>query len=300
MIWLGWPFCIAGLIAGSFANTIGALIMTQGIMYGTGFLIFYWPIISIVNEWWIQRRGMAFGVMTSAAGASGIAMPLIIETLLDKYGHRTTLQAVAIAMIILTGPLIPFLKGRLPPSQSSTVARQNWSFARRPLFFVYCIANLAQGFGFVFPSLFLPSYATSIGLSARKGALLLALMSFAQLLGQSAFGILSDKFGLNPLLIISTLVGAVAAFTSWGFANALAPLIVFALFFGFFTYGFCSLQARMGMAVSEEPTAALATFGIFVFCQGVGNVLVGRAVERPGGKRTVWSLEIQEHDYFHR
>lgn len=227
-------------------------------------------------------------------------MPLIIETLLDKYGHRTTLQAVAIAMIILTGPLIPFLKGRLPPSQSSTVARQNWSFARRPLFFVYCIANLAQGFGFVFPSLFLPSYATSIGLSARKGALLLALMSFAQLLGQSAFGILSDKFGLNPLLIISTLVGAVAAFTSWGFANALAPLIVFALFFGFFTYGFCSLQARMGMAVSEEPTAALATFGIFVFCQGVGNVLVGRAVERPGGKRTVWSLEIQEHDYFHR
>ncbi|KAL8646045.1 MAG: hypothetical protein Q9210_006355 [Variospora velana] len=275
MIWLGWPCCIAGLVAGSFAKTIGALIVTQGIMYGTGFLIFYWPIISVVNEWWIQRRGMAFGVMTSAAGASGIAMPLVIETLLDKYGHRTTLQAVAIAMIILTGPLIPFLKGRLPPSLSSTVARQDWSFARKPLFSVYCIANLAQGLGFVFPSVFLPSYATSIGLSARKGALLLALMSFAQLLGQSAFGILSDKVGLNALLIISTLVGAVAAFTSWGLANGLAPLIVFALFFGFFTYGFCSLQARMGTAVSEEPTAALATFGIFVFCQGVGHVLVG-------------------------
>ena len=31
----------------------------------------------------------------------------------------------------------------------------------------------------------------------------------------------------------------------------------------------------MGTAVSEEPTAALATFGVFVFCQGFGNVLAG-------------------------
>ena len=31
----------------------------------------------------------------------------------------------------------------------------------------------------------------------------------------------------------------------------------------------------MGTAVSEEPTAALTTFGIFVCCQGVGNVLAG-------------------------
>lgn len=35
MIWAGWPLCIAALVAGSFANTIGALIVTQGIMYGS-------------------------------------------------------------------------------------------------------------------------------------------------------------------------------------------------------------------------------------------------------------------------
>lgn len=34
MIWIGWPICIAGLVAGSFANSLGALIFTQGIMYG--------------------------------------------------------------------------------------------------------------------------------------------------------------------------------------------------------------------------------------------------------------------------
>ncbi|KAL8995898.1 MAG: hypothetical protein Q9169_004472 [Polycauliona sp. 2 TL-2023] len=275
MIWTGWPLCIIGLLASSFVNSIGALIMTQGILYGLGFLIFYYPIISIINEWWIQRRGMAFGIISSAAGVSGIAMPFIIESLLEKYGHRITLRAVAVGIAILTGPLIPFMKSRLPPSQTSVATRQDWSFARSPLFWVYSIANIAQGLGFFFPSLFLPSFATSIGLSSRHGALLLALMSLAQVLGQCLFGLLSDRVDLNTLLLLSTVVAAVATFTSWGIAHGLGPLIAFALLFGFFAYGFCSLRARMGTAISEEPTAALATFSIFVFCQGFGNVLAG-------------------------
>ncbi|KAL9039683.1 MAG: hypothetical protein Q9180_002379 [Flavoplaca navasiana] len=275
MIWIGWPICVIGLLASSFSSSVEALIVTQGLIYGFGFLIIYWPIISFINEWWIHRRGMAFGVITCAAGVSGIAMPFIIESLLERYGYRITLRAVAVGIAILTGPLIPFLKGRLPPSQTSVVTRQNWSFARSPLFWVYSIANIAQGLGFFFPSLFLPSYATSIGLSARQGALLLALMSFAQVLGQFSFGLLSDKVNLNNLLLLSTMGAAVATFTAWGFARDFAPLIVFALLFGFFAYGFNSLPARMGTAISEDPTVALATFSVYVVCQGFGNVLAG-------------------------
>ncbi|KAL8638176.1 MAG: hypothetical protein Q9228_004643 [Teloschistes exilis] len=276
IIWVGWPLCILGLIAGSFADSVGALIVTQGVMYGSGFLILYWPILSVVNEWWITRRGMAFGFVTSAAGASGIAMPFIIELLLAKYGYKFTLRAVAVAMVILTGPLIPMIRGRLPPAmQASAPTRTDWSFVRKPLFAVYCTANAAQGLGFFFPSLFLPSYAASIGLSGRQGALLLALMNLGQVLGQWTFGILSDRMSLNPMLVLSTTVAAIASFTSWGLAHDLAPLVIFALVFGFFAYGFCSMRARMGTAVSEEPTAALATFGIFVCCQGLGNVLAG-------------------------
>ncbi|KAL8834869.1 MAG: hypothetical protein Q9176_007234 [Flavoplaca citrina] len=275
MIWIGWPICIIGLLASSFSRNVGALIVTQGLIYGFGFLMIYWPIISFINEWWIHRRGMAFGVITCAAGVSGIAMPFIIESLLERYGYKTTLRAIAVGIAVLTGPLIPFLKGRLPPSQTSVVTRQNWSFTRSPLFWVYSMANIAQGLGFFFPSLFLPSYATSIGLSARQGALLLALMSFAQVLGQFLFGLLSDRVNLNNLLLLSTLVAGIATFTAWGFARDFAPLIVFALLFGFFAYGFNSLRARMGTAISEDPTVALATFSVYIVCQGFGNVLAG-------------------------
>ena len=202
-------------------------------------------------------------------------MPLLLATLLKLYGFRTTLRATTVASCLLTGPLILFMKNRLPPSHAGVVPKTDWSFATKPLFMVYCVSNLTQGLGLFFPSLFLPSYATSLGLSSQKGALSLAVMGFAQMLGQWTFGILSDRLGLNLLIIASTVIAAIAAFISWGLAYGLATLIVFSFLFGFFAYGYSSLRARMGTTVSEEPSASLAMFGILVGCQGVGSVISG-------------------------
>lgn len=37
MVWVGWPICILGILAGSFMDTLPGLIMTQGVMYGGKF-----------------------------------------------------------------------------------------------------------------------------------------------------------------------------------------------------------------------------------------------------------------------
>lgn len=276
MIYIGWPICIGGLVAGSFATTLGTLIITQGFMYGLGFVIFYFPIVSMVNEWWIVRRGMAFGIISSASGASGAIMPFILDALLNKYGYQITLRAVAVAMAVLTAPLLPLFKNRLPAAGQSALGKTDWSFLKKPLFWVYNSSNVLQGLGFFFPSLYLPSYAASIGLSNFQGALLLALMSIAQVLGQFTFGFLSDdRIPINQLAILSTVVAAIASLTLWGLANSLVSLIMFSIIYGFFGYGYVSMRVRMGTAVSDQPTAALATFSIFCFGQGVGNVLAG-------------------------
>ena len=34
LIWMGWPLCLIGLLASSFADTVTGLIITQGIIYG--------------------------------------------------------------------------------------------------------------------------------------------------------------------------------------------------------------------------------------------------------------------------
>ncbi|KAF2716712.1 MFS general substrate transporter [Polychaeton citri CBS 116435] len=279
MILIGWPICLLSLVAGSFANSLGALIFTQGIMYGVGFVIFYYPILSMVNEFWVARRGMAYGLLCSASGVSGAAMPFCIEALLEKYGYQTTLRAIAVGLFVLTAPLIPLLKGRLPESEVSATAatKTDWTFLKTPLFWIYNASNLAMGAGYFFPGLYLPSYAISNGLSSTQGVVLLAIMSVSQVLGQVSYGYLSDQnpLPLNLLSISSTLTATVAVFACWGLAHTFPLLVVFSLVYGFFGAGYTAMWARMGTAISSEPTAAFAVFGLLNFGKGIGNVLAG-------------------------
>ncbi|KAF4458687.1 MFS monocarboxylate [Fusarium albosuccineum] len=276
MIWVGWPICILGVVLASFCSSVETLILTQGVAYGLGFLIFYYPILNMVNEYWIARRGMAYGLLCSASGVSGAAMPFLIETLLERYGYQTTLRITAVALLILTAPVIPFLKGRLPPASHSSNPATDWTFVRSPLFWIYTTSNLMQGMGYFFPSLYIPSYAASLGLSNVQGALLLALMSVSQVAGQLTFGLLSDRrISHNLLTIASTVVSAASVLALWGLAHSLPLLIVFVLLYGYFGGGYVAMWARMTTAVSSDPTAAPFIFGLFCFGKGIGNVLTG-------------------------
>lgn len=276
MIWAGWVLCLAGLVAGSFANTVATLIATQGVLYGVGYLIIFYPVVSMLNEWWVTRRGLAWGIMSGSSGASGVAYPFVIEALLNKYGYKTTLRSLAVATFVMTAPLMPLFKRRLPTSHASVSAPANWGFFTKPIFWFYFTSTVVFSLGFYLPSLYLPSYAASLGLSSRTGAMLLALISMAQVLGQFSFGYLSDgRLPLNILLLSSSIVGAVASLTLWGLAQSLVPLVLFSLIYGFFAYAFIAMRVRMGTAVTEDPSAAMPIFCVFSFAQGVGNVLAG-------------------------
>lgn len=266
-------------------------------MYGTGFVLFYFPILSMVNEFWVSRRGMAYGFLCSSSAVSGIVFPFSLEAMLARFGLAVTLRSVGIGLAILTGPLLFLLKGqkqRQRRTDTTTTADggnegneensppaanegTDWGFFRVPLFWIYTASNVMQGFAFFFPSLYLPSYASSIGLTPRMGALVLAVMSLSQFFGQFGFGYLSDRrlIPLNILGLISTLMSAVGILALWGLSRNSAMLCTFAVIYGFFAGGWSSLWARMGTAVTPDSTAAFAVFGLFNFGKGVGNVLAG-------------------------
>ncbi|PSR85467.1 major facilitator superfamily domain-containing protein [Coniella lustricola] len=290
----GWPLCILGLLAASFASTVPVLIATQGFLYGFGFVTLTYPIISMLNEWWVARKGMAFGLISASSGLTGTFMPFVMDTMLQRFGYTTTLRACAIALLVLTAPLLPLLKARLPVSDNSSarqLARTDWSFLRKGLFWVYAGAVLVQGLGFFFPIVFITSYASAVGISSTLAAALLALMSAAQVLGQFAFGYLSDRsssgsggsgagrrsLGVGVLAGLCCMVAGGAALGLWGaVGTSMAALSVFSLVYGFFGFGFGTMRVAMGRAVgNDDPSALFALYAIFVFLQGVGNIFTG-------------------------
>lgn len=270
------PICILGLALGSFADSLEALIASQGVAYGLGFLVFYYPILSMIDEYWVTRRGMAYGMLCAASGLSGSFMPFLLQALLDRFGFRITLRAVAIALAVLTGPLIPLFKGRLPESRNAARRKVNWKFLHTPKFWLYSMANILQGFGYFFPGLYLPSYASSLSLNPHSGALLLAVMSVCQVCGQFTFGILSDrKASINALAFSSTAMAAISVLGLWKVASSLPVLIVFGILYGFFGAGFTAIWARITSSVTNDVGTAPVVFGLLNLQKGLGNVLAG-------------------------
>ncbi|RSM10837.1 hypothetical protein CEP52_003322 [Fusarium oligoseptatum] len=278
MITAGWAGCVASLVAASFMKSVNGLIITQGVLYGTSFILLYFPLLIMLNEWFVQRRGVAYGVMSAGSGASGVGYPFLLEVLLSKYGYQTTLRAVAVAAFVLGGPILFMLKPRLPPSHHGVLRILDFGFAKKPLFWVFAISNLIQGFGYYIPALYLPTYASLIGISGTLGALILAAQNLAIVMSQLIFGFILDRTNNMVLLIfISSFVSAAVSFTLWGFAHSFVTLLMFALLFGLFAGAFPVLWAKFGSVISEDPALI---YSMMAFGKGIGNLATGPVTAR--------------------
>jgi MFS family permease len=276
---MGLAIIIIGLIASSFSTTVWHLILTQGILYAIGGSFLYAPAILYLDEWFIARKGFAFGVMWAGTGTSGIIIPFIMSWGLSTYGFRTILRVWALTLLILSSPLIYYVKPRIPVSHSSASIRRRTSFEflAKPTFWFLQASNLLEGLGFFIPGIYLPSYARALGLSSVASSLTIALFNATSVLGQVGFGILIDRMHVTSVILISTIGATVSIFLVWGLSMGLPLLCIFALLYGVFGGGFTSTYSGMIKEVQRKtPSAETGTiFGLLAAGRGVGAVLSG-------------------------
>jgi MFS family permease len=99
LTWAGAILIVVSMLAASFANTVGGLLATQGVLYAIGGLILYFPTMVFVDEWFVARKGLAYGVMWAGSGSAGVVVPFLLQWLLDTYGFRTALRAWAVVLV---------------------------------------------------------------------------------------------------------------------------------------------------------------------------------------------------------
>jgi MFS family permease len=276
MIWTGWIICILSLVAASFAKTVWQLILTQGLGYGVGFLILYYAILSMLNEWFVERRGLAYGILFAAAGLSGTGLPYLTEYLLHQLGYPNTLRLFALSMLVLVGATLPFCRGRLPPSdENSNAPKIAWrSTFKNPIFYFLSVSNLFQGLSFYLPFFYVVLYATSLGITSSKGILLFCMLNLSQVVGQIAIGWLSDCADIFLLLVASN-IGSIIACVLWLTATGFDSLMFFAVLYGLFAGGYSVLVTRFVSVITTDGPTGLWLYGILAFQRGIGNVASG-------------------------
>ncbi|KAH7393366.1 major facilitator superfamily domain-containing protein [Cadophora sp. MPI-SDFR-AT-0126] len=276
--WAGLPFMAAGLFAASFAQKVQHLIVTQGVIYAIGGCIIYYPTLLYIDEWFVQRKGLAFGIMWAGTGAGGLIIPFVLNGLLQRWGFRTTLRIWATALLILSSPLIYFLRPRIPVSRNPTSQRYvGLGFLKSPSFWLLQIGLVIESLGYFIPSLYLPTFASSLGLSRSVGTVLVALLNAAGVVATVLMGMLCDRFHVTTVIVLCSVGATFSVFLFWGLSTALPLLIVFAIVYGFFASGFVSTNAGvMKMIKGEDPTVDMGLLiGIISAARGVGAVASG-------------------------
>ncbi|KAI7648613.1 hypothetical protein KC318_g17839, partial [Hortaea werneckii] len=191
-MWTGAALIVLSLIGASFCNTVAGLLATEGVLYAIGGVITYFPAIQYIDEWFIMKKGLAYGVVWAGTGSAGIVVPFFSQWLLDSFGFRTTLRVWAIILAVMMTPALYFIKGRVPVSGSSALRPVDLGYMKRAAFWVFWISIMFEGLGYFVPTYWLPSFARSLNVPSFVGPLGLALYNVAVVVGAVSMGALVD------------------------------------------------------------------------------------------------------------
>lgn len=297
---LGFIIMCLALAMSSFASSTTHLIASQGVVYGIGASLAYAPTIVFMDDWFVRRKGLAFGVMwvritslpmihiapclilisrltQAGTGLSGVILPIVLQWLLDSFGHQTALRAWSIILLLMGGPLLYFVRPRLPISRNSRSRPLDFRFLWNSTFMIYETGNILEAMGYFLPTIYLPTYARSIGASGFQATLTVMLFNLASVFGCIVMGSMVDRFHATTCILASTAGSTIAVFLIWGFADSLPPLYVFCILYGLFAGCFTSTWPAIVHEVRVKSTYADPSIilGFLSTGRGIGNVVSG-------------------------
>lgn len=266
----------------SFCTTVPQLIATQGILFGIGGCFAYCPCTLYIDEWFVRRKGFAYGIVWSAAGAGGAVLPLVLEALLKNYGFQTTVRICSGILFGSAAPLAYFIKPRIP--LSATIHRKplNMRFVTSKVFLLHQLVNVVEATGYFLPTIYLPTYArTTFGTSTILSALTVILVNIATTIGLMVMGSLSDKLAVTTCMLISAVGVGISVLLVWGLTASLPVLYVFCVMYGLFAGSWASIWPGIMKEVTQkfqdqnEYVDPVMVHGHLCVGRGVGNIVSG-------------------------
>lgn len=276
-IWSGSVICFASLLGASFTTRVPMIVGLQGAVFALGGSLAYGPVISFMSEWFVQRRGLANGIIVAGDYFGGVIFPIIMPPLIARWGIQITTRIYAFTFAIVLLPALPFLKARLPESRvhgpSPRSGARAWMKDRSFWFFI--VINTLQGFAHFVPLTWLPTFATAIGLSPQQASLTLTLANCASVFAGFFVGYLSDRLNAWFLALVSLVCTSLATFVLWGaFSYSLAGILAYGLVYGTTAGCWSSMwNAFVRPVAKDDPSLATTMFSILLLTRGVGNIL---------------------------
>ncbi|KIV97834.1 hypothetical protein PV10_01539 [Exophiala mesophila] len=288
-----------GYILASFCHKIWQLLLTQGIIYGVGTCLLYFPVVAVAPEYFDAHRGSAMGFILSAAGLGGLTYAPVTRVLLHRTGAAWTLRILGIVNLGISIPVAL----ATPPSRSLSrrATLVDIKIARKGTFILQALAAMAQAAGNFVPLTFLPEYSTRLGYTAAFGAALLAINNAVNSASRLGMGFVADIAGRQNTLVLSVLGSAITVVAFWlssAHADDMALWVTFVVTYGIFAGGYNSLFPVTVIEVFGTQAYASVN-GFIYFIRGLGALWgspVGGVLVTEGSQPTAY-LPVIWYDF---
>jgi MFS family permease len=206
-----------GLILASRATSPLAFQLTYGVLVGIAGGAFFAPIIATTTLWFEKNLVLAVSLVSAGFGVAPLTLSPLTAWLVGQYGWRTSMLLVGVLVLLVIIPATFFL--RRPPAFTPAAAGNTpsapgeqegatWAALKSPPFIALALAYFfccAAHSGPIFHTI---SYAMLCGVPAMAAVSIYSVEGLAGLGGRILFGVLGDRFGAKPVLIVGLLVQA--------------------------------------------------------------------------------------------
>lgn len=198
---------------------------------------------SIVQRWFIKRRGLVLGIITSGVGFGGLVIPPLVNYLASAYGWRTTyllLGTGAFIVVSLTALTLfhsPQSIGLEPyggKGEKKEEKKEGWKtreVIKTRAFLLLCLIRGLSALPIHLVFIHLVPFAMEKGISRGEAAMALGLIGGAAILGRVFGGMLLDRIGWRGGLSIFLGISSVMFLWLIG-VKALWMLFLFSVIYG--------------------------------------------------------------------
>ncbi|MCQ4629155.1 MFS transporter [Shinella sp. CPCC 100929] len=238
--------CI-GYVLAAFTSNIwqfAALSVVIGLGSAAGFA----PLISDLSHWFRKHRALAVAFAASGSYLSGAVWPLIIEHFQATQGWRATHIGIGLFIPLVMVPIGLLLKRRVQTASyaeaeaATEAARNELGLKPNVLQAILVVAGFACCMAMSMPQVHIVAYCGDLGYGVAVGTQIIALMLGLGVVSRLASGVVADRIGAGPMLILGSSMQA-AALLLYLFFDSRSSLYVISGLFGLFQGGIVPMYA---------------------------------------------------------
>jgi hypothetical protein len=156
----GTALITVGLMLASLSKAYYQALLSQGVCVGLGMGCLLVPSVGTASTWFVRRRGMAVGIVTSGSAVGGVVLPIVTQHLLNSVGYAWTLRVLGFISLATLSISCMIMKSRLPPRRRGELIA--FGALREPALASYCAGMFVAMLGFYVFLQFIQSVSVAV------------------------------------------------------------------------------------------------------------------------------------------